>query len=270
MALIRLLQRKPNGEIGVCEPASYNAPAYGILSHTWGTEEILFRDLKPGADMSRTMSKAGWRKIEFCAQQAAADGLQYFWIDTCCIDKKNAVELSAAINSMFRWYQSAACCYVYLSDVSINEGGWQEQFRRSRWFSRGWTLQELLAPRTVKFFSREGQLLGDKWSLEREIHETTQIPVQALRGSRLAEFGVSERMAWATGRQTTIEEDQVYCLLGIFEVFMPPIYGEGDAHAFSRLREEIEKRLQRHAVESLRGLPGSFSFRGLSLPECMY
>jgi len=117
MALIRLLQRKPDGEIVFREPTSGDVLAYAILSYTWGKEEVIFQDMEAGADMSKTVSKAGWTKIQFYAKQAAADGLQYFWIDTCCIDKKNAVELGAAINSMFRWYQNAAKCYVYLSDI---------------------------------------------------------------------------------------------------------------------------------------------------------
>jgi hypothetical protein len=102
MAFIRLLQRKPNGEIVFREPTSDNVPAYAILSHTWGKEEVIFQDIQVGADMSKTISKAGWRKIRFCAKQATVNGLEYFWVDTCCIDKKNAVELGAAINSMFR------------------------------------------------------------------------------------------------------------------------------------------------------------------------
>ncbi|KAF2452329.1 heterokaryon incompatibility protein-domain-containing protein, partial [Lineolata rhizophorae] len=126
MALIRLLQRKPDGDIVFREPTSGHIPAYAILSHTWGNEEVTFQDMEANADTSKTtsktVSKAGWKKIQFCADQAAADGLQYFWIDTCCIDKRNAVELGAAINSMFRWYQNAARCYVYLSDVSKPDG----------------------------------------------------------------------------------------------------------------------------------------------------
>ncbi|KAF2738506.1 HET-domain-containing protein [Polyplosphaeria fusca] len=158
MALIRLLQRKPDGAIVFREPTSDHIPAYAILSHTWGQEEVNFQDMEAKADMSRTVSKAGWKKIQFCAKQAAADGLEYFWVDTCCIDKKNAVELSAAINSMFRWYQNAAHCYVYLSDVSKPRGGdgersWKVAFGKSRWFTRGWTLQELIAPRLAGFFS---------------------------------------------------------------------------------------------------------------------
>jgi hypothetical protein len=125
MALIRLLQRKPDGEIVFREPTSSDVPAYAILSHTWGKEEVSFQDMEASA----SIGKAGWKKIEFCAKQAAADGLEYFWIDTCCIDKRNAVELSAAINSMFRWYQKAARCYAYLRDVSTPNAGGQARLK---------------------------------------------------------------------------------------------------------------------------------------------
>jgi hypothetical protein len=247
MALIRLLQCKPDGEIVFREPTSGNVPAYAILSHTWGKEEIIFQDMEAGADMTKVVSKAGWRKIEFCAKQAAADGLQCFWVDTCCIDKKNAVELGAAINSMFRWYQNAARCYVYLSDVSKSDTeaddprAWEEAFRRSRWFTRGWTLQELIAPRLVDFFSLEGERLGSRLSLESIIHEITGIAKNALRGDALTNFSIKERRSWAEHRNTMIEEDEVYCLIGIFDVSMVPNYGERRDQAFRRLEEEIHK-----------------------------
>jgi len=247
MAFIRLLQCKPDGEIVFREPTSSNVPAYAILSHTWGKEEVLFQDMEAGTDRSKTVSKAGWKKIQFCAKQAAVDGLQYFWVDTCCIDKKNAVELGAAINSMFRWYQNAARCYVYLSDVSKPDAGaddqraWKEAFRTSRWFTRGWTLQELIAPRMVDFFSSEGERLGSKFSLESDIHEITGIEKNALRGDTLSNFSIKERRCWAERRNTTIEEDGAYCLIGIFDVSMAPNYGERRDQAFRRLEEEIHK-----------------------------
>ncbi|KAF2677607.1 HET-domain-containing protein [Lentithecium fluviatile CBS 122367] len=246
MALIRLLQPNPDGELVFREPASGNVPAYAILSHTWGEEEVIFQDMEIGADRNKTRSKAGWKKIQFCADQAAADGLQYFWIDTCCIDKRNAVELGAAINSMFRWYQNAARCYVYLSDVSKPEGAdgeraWKEALRTSRWFTRGWTLQELIAPRVVDFFSVEGRRLGAKLSLTTEMHEITGIPENALRGDALSNFSIRERRSWAERRNTTVEEDEVYCLLGIFDVSMALIYGERRDQALRRLDEEIHK-----------------------------
>ena len=246
MALLRLLQRNPDGNVVFRETISSDVPAYAILSHTWGKEEVTFQEMEAGADMSKTVSKAGWRKIQFCAEQAAADGLQYFWIDTCCIDKKNAVELSAAINSMFRWYQNAARCYVYLSDVSKVDGAdgervGKEAFRASRWFTRGWTLQELIAPKLVDFFSSEGERLGSKVLLESEIREITGIATNALRGDALSSFSVKERRSWAERRTTTIEEDEAYCLIGVFGISLPLIYGEGRDHAFRRLEEEIHK-----------------------------
>ncbi|KAF2452242.1 P-loop containing nucleoside triphosphate hydrolase protein, partial [Lineolata rhizophorae] len=214
-------------------------------------EEVTFQDMEANADTSKTtsktVSKAGWKKIQFCADQAAADGLQYFWIDTCCIDKRNAVELDAAINSMFRWYQNAARCYVYLSDVSKSDNGadderaWKEAFKSSRWFTRGWTLQELIAPRLVDFFSLEGQRLGSKLTLETEIHEITGIAKNALRGDALSNFSIKERRSWAERRNTTIEEDGAYCLIGIFDVSMVPNYGERRDQAFRRLEEEIHR-----------------------------
>lgn len=242
---MRLLECKANGNLVLRDFAGKNVPAYATLSHTWATDdsEVSFQDLEAGTGKS----KAGWKKVNFCAKQAEADGLQYFWIDSCCIDRKDAVELSTAINSMFRWYKEAVRCYVYLSDVSIPRAGghdqsiWEEAFKKSRWFSRGWTLQELIAPKQVDFFSAEGDRLGNKSTLEPMVHEITGIAASALRGDALSNFSIDERMSWAEHRNTTLEEDKAYCLLGIFDVSMPLIYGEGRHRASRRLQEEIHK-----------------------------
>jgi hypothetical protein len=117
----------------------------------------------------------------------------------------------------------------------------RSRFYKSRWFTRGWTLQELLAPATVKFFSVEGDSLGDKTSLEKRIHKITKIDILALRGTPLSQFSPSERIKWSRGRQTAKNEDAVYCLLGIFEVFLPLIYGEGKTHAMERLQKQVDK-----------------------------
>ncbi|PVH99085.1 WD40 repeat-like protein [Periconia macrospinosa] len=224
-------------------------PPYAILSHTWGadTEEATFDDLTNGTGKD----KPGYKKIQFCGEQAALDDLDYFWIDTCCINKTNKAELSQAINSMFRWYRNATRCYVYLSDVSsspfsTNEEfnsprSWESDLWKSKWFTRGWTLQELLAPNSVEFFSREGERLGDKNSLRCQIHEITVIPESALQGAPLSAFPVNERFSWMQPRETKLEEDKAYSLLGIFGVYVPPVYGEGTASAFRRLQEEIGK-----------------------------
>ncbi|OAL46966.1 HET-domain-containing protein [Pyrenochaeta sp. DS3sAY3a] len=153
-----------------------NIPPYCILSHTWGSDddEVTYQDVI----RSNYEEKRGYRKIRFCGTQGARDGLSYFWVDSCCIDKTSSQELTEAINSMFRWYKEAEKCYVYLEDVlsdTVDEGSemWTRAFKRSRWFTRGWTLQELIAPSSVEFFSAREQRLGDKRSLEMAIHQST-------------------------------------------------------------------------------------------------
>ncbi|KAM0158528.1 hypothetical protein ACHAQE_005438 [Botrytis cinerea] len=223
-------------------------PPYAILSHTWGpNEEVTFEDILNGTGEV----KPGYEKIRFCGEQAKQDGLLYFWIDTCCINKSNDAELSRSINSMFRWYRNAARCYVYLSDVSgCSVSGnhkcisrlWESDFRKSKWFTRGWTLQELLAPVSVEFFSRERGRLGDRSSLIIQISEITNIPRTALEGHPLSQFSVEERLQWIQHRQTTLEEDKAYSLLGIFDVYILPIYKEGLASAHARLLDEFYKK----------------------------
>ncbi|KAM7217313.1 Heterokaryon incompatibility protein (HET) domain containing protein [Rhypophila decipiens] len=241
---MRLLERDDTGEVRLTEDLPNNKiPPYAILSHTWGHGEILFRELMDGI----CKNKAGYAKIRFCGDQAWRDGLRFFWVDTCCIDKSNSVELQEAINSMFRWYRNASKCYTYLVDVSVSSSDaddksiWEPAFRASRWFTRGWTLQELIAPTSVEFFSREGARLGDRITLERVIHDVTGIPLKVLQGGPLSDFSVNDRMAWIEKRTTTREEDMVYSLFGIFDVQLPLIYSEGKQKAFRRLREEINK-----------------------------
>ncbi|KAF2706267.1 HET-domain-containing protein, partial [Pleomassaria siparia CBS 279.74] len=251
---MRLLKLEDEDQLTLVEYIGDNIPKYAILSHTWGpdSEEVSFQDLKN--DTCR--HKIGYNKIRFCGQQAAKDNLQYFWVDSCCIDKSSSTELSEAINSMFYWYQKAEKCYVYLPDVLYNSSHEDSNsadedselsrrqelsLRKSRWFTRGWTLQELIAPEFVEFFSEEGKRLGDKRSLERMLHEITAIPIKALQGSALSEFSVDERFSWADKRNTTREEDGAYCLLGIFDIQMPLLYGERRQKAMKRLRKEVNE-----------------------------
>lgn len=210
---IRLIECS-DGNIKLTEYPASDTPPYAILSHTWGldADEVTFQDLVNGTGKK----KNGYKKISFCEKETGRDDLRHFWVDTCCIDKSNKAEESEAINSMFFWYQNAARCYVYLSDVSTSGHGghsqqselaWEAAFRASKWFTRGWTLQELLAPITVKFFSKEGHSLGDKKSLEQQIHEITGIAVPALQGKSLTQFSIKERFQWAEKRQTKRDED---------------------------------------------------------------
>lgn len=263
---MRLLQSSPDGSFRLQRVDADDPPPYAILSHCWNEgQEVTYQELESGAGTEKT----GFEKIRFCCDRAAADGLEYCWIDTCCIDKENNVELSTAINCMFKWYQRSSRCYVYLSDVSVSpdivdtstlKGTWTNAFCKSRWFTRGWTLQELIAPTTVEFFSKERKHLGTKASLEQEIFASTNIPVEVLRGDRpTATFSVEERMRWAAQRITTVKEDKVYCLLGLFGVFLPLIYGEGEEYATQRLKDEIQRR-QEGAVreQQVHDLPSEY------------
>ena len=245
---MRLLKYREDGYLTITSFEDGAIPPYAILSHTWGkdAEEVTFADLAKGDGKH----KPGYEKIRFCGEQAQQDGLQYFWVDTCCIDKADKAELSLAIQSMFRWYQNATKCYVHLSDVLIKNGKtsgssteftWEPAFKSSKWFTRGWTLQELLAPSIVEFFSQEWERLGDKISLKSLNNKVTGIPCKALDGVPLSQFSVNERLRWKGDRQTKREEDAWYSLSGIFDVEIAPAYSEGAVSAFKRLKDEIDK-----------------------------
>ncbi|KAK8120505.1 Vegetative incompatibility protein HET-E-1 [Apiospora kogelbergensis] len=305
---MRLLHLGDLGELTVTEDLLDNIPPYAILSHTWGAfgDEVVLQDIQNGYFAHKP---GGYRKLLFCGRQARRDGLDYFWVDTCCIDKTSSAELAEAINSMYRWYQDAVKCYVYLADVPVNGGGaggpnqapaglnysgpsykvrnyramrgaqyanvsytslkhtdpnytgpsyasldsqapiheqgrpavpptgssWQAAFRGSRWFTRGWTLQELLAPSVVEFYSSEGCRVGDKQSLKHIIQAITGIPSPAFQAGWQSAIPVHERIPWSYNRETTRPEDKVYSLLGIVGVSMPVVYGEGEEEAFIRL-----------------------------------
>jgi hypothetical protein len=247
---MRLLQLQANGEISITQNyRSQERPEYAILSHTWEQEceEVNLQDIQQG----RGRGKLGYEKLEFCGNQAKRDGLQHFWVDTCCIDKASSSELTESINSMFNWYKSAKTCYVYLTDVTKDNRHhygelyplpWEISFEASRWFTRGWTLQELLAPSHVEFFSKDGQKLGDKTALERIISRVTGIPSSAIFGRPLSEFQVEERLSWSNNRTTSREEDKAYSLLGILDMSASVIYGEGYQRALERIKIGIQLR----------------------------
>src|SRR3569833_150318 len=218
-------------------------PPYDILSHAWGPdiEELTYQDVK-GKENDKP--GIGSIKLHGCCRQARQDGYRYAWIDTCCIDKTNLVELGEAINSMFRWYKRASWCYVYMSDVPSDDipRRSSSKFRSCRWFGRGWTLQELLAPERLRFYNSEWRPLGTKGELGAVIEKVAGVPQPILVGiTKLHAASVARRMSWAARRVTKREEDLAYCLLGIFDVSMPMIYGEGSEKAFLRLQEQIMK-----------------------------
>jgi hypothetical protein len=210
-----------------------STPNYAILSHTWEKEEVIFSDM---TDLGKARWKYGFAKLEGACHLAATQGYDYIWIDTCCIDKSSSAELSEAINSMYIWYACSAVCYAYLSDVDN-----RTQIGDSRWFTRGWTLQELIAPRFVEFYAADWAYLGNNPSLISTISRASRVDERVLaRQVDPLEVSVAKRMYWASGRTTTRLEDEAYCMMGLFGVNMPLLYGEGDK-AFLRLQQEITK-----------------------------
>ncbi|KAF2865306.1 heterokaryon incompatibility protein-domain-containing protein, partial [Massariosphaeria phaeospora] len=227
-------------------------PPYAILSHRWENEEITYTDMQRGSRRKRR-SKAGYAKLKKSCAQASKDGLEYVWIDTCCIDKSSSAELSEAINSMFKWYRDANICYAYLSDVRFwfpENPEAVSHFQASMWFTRGWTLQELIAPKIVNFFMcgpTGWDLVGSKNDLLSILAGSTGINESVLRGEDFRNCSVATRMSWAARRVTTRAEDLAYCLLGLFDVNMPLLYGEGEK-AFIRLQEEIMRGSDDHSL----------------------
>ncbi|KAI8633525.1 heterokaryon incompatibility protein-domain-containing protein [Xylariaceae sp. FL1651] len=257
---------------------SYNAkeiPPYAILSHVWQTDEVLFEDVYNSSP--RTWEKkGGYRKVKNSCERARFYGYGYIWIDTCCIDKSSSAELSEAINSMFLWYQKAAVCFAFLYDVTS-----ADDIQSSRWFTRGWTLQELVAPRNVLFFNKDWSFLNGRFSMATKLASITGINERVLRyghepepanwedhkpnikfsehictcGARtydmhtdiLRTFSTATILSWAANRHTTRKEDQAYSLMGLFDINMPLLYGEGD-RAFIRLQEEIIRRTNDQSI----------------------
>ncbi|KAI0453500.1 heterokaryon incompatibility protein-domain-containing protein [Xylaria acuta] len=175
-------------------------PPYAILSHTWQT----------------------------CDHE----------IDSCCINKRDSKELSTAINSMFNWYEKADVCFAFLEDVSL-DGDWKQEFKNYKWLTRGWTLQELLAPTTVQFYDKNWQLIGTRNEnpIFGLLADITGISSGALsKELPLEDFSAAQKMSWAAERKTTEAGDIAYCLFGIFRIDIRIVYGgEGERTAFRRL-----------------------------------
>lgn len=221
---------------------------YAILSHRWQDEEVSFQAFQ---NLKASECLTGFGKIYRCCKQALHDGHSYVWCDTCCIDKTSSAELSEAINSMYRYYQAAQVCYVFLSDVEAQLGSQEmteQRLQESLWFTRGWTLQELLAPENAAFYDKHWNFLGTKQTLCAVLSLRTGVDEVILEGKEaISERSIAQRMSWASRRTTTRREDMAYCLLGIFDVNMPMLYGEGDK-AFIRLQQEIIRQSADHTI----------------------
>ncbi|KAI1132325.1 heterokaryon incompatibility protein-domain-containing protein [Nemania abortiva] len=240
--------------------------SYAILSHTWAEEgEVSFQEFH---DVEARHKKDGFKKIKAACEQARLRGLKWCWVDTCCIDKTSSAELSEAINSMFRWYKESAVCFAYLTDllpdpVKGRTSSFDQDLAQCTWFRRGWTLQELIAPRKLEFFDRDWNIRGTKAGLIKTLHTITGVSTRVLENSdRLRDTPAGTRMSWAADRQTKRAEDIAYCLLGIFDIHMPLIYGEGE-RAFTRLQEEIIKDKHDLSIFAWKAEPNEQKFRGL-------
>ncbi|KAJ4152384.1 hypothetical protein NW754_004178 [Fusarium falciforme] len=215
-------------------------PPYAILSHTWTDDEVIYTDVIANT----AKQKSSYHKIEYTCRQALTDGYEYAWADNCCIDKRSSAELSEAINSMFEWYSKAKRCYAYLTDCpgDVDTTTLDSEFTSSRWFTRGWTLQELVAPKDLIFYGENWVRIGEKRALSQTLSSITGIDEDILINIRpIQSASVAKRMSWAASRETTRPEDVAYSLMGLFNVNMPMLYGEGD-RAFLRLQEEIMKQ----------------------------
>ncbi|KAF5363045.1 hypothetical protein D9758_012633 [Tetrapyrgos nigripes] len=231
-------------------------PCYAILSHTWeGAEEVTFQDIQNITTLADTCDgrqltfddirahlppvqlKKGYTKVVQACVCAWSSTFEWIWIDSCCINKESSAELSEAINSMYQYYENTIVCYVYLFDVSAkyHPKNPESDFKDSKWFTRGWTLQELLAPEFIVFFDKDWTKIGTRWSLRDLISLVNTIPINLLEGRPIDKCSVAQKMLWAVYRQTTRPEDKAYCLMGIFGVSMSPILGKGATASHGKL-----------------------------------
>jgi hypothetical protein len=237
-----------------------NIPKYAILSHTWEKDEISLQELQHILDPSLAndqkaqslRAKQGYTKVAKFVDIAASKGIAYAWADTCCIDKTSSADLSESINSMYLWYSKSVVCIAYIGDVTASQWPVRPfdttvEVAESRWFTRGWTLQELLAPSNVEFYNRSWALIGYKYTHAENIARITGISSTFLSARNHSSAIVAEKMMWASKRETTREEDTAYCLLGLFDVNMPLLYGEGKK-AFLRLQEHIAASSTDHSM----------------------
>ncbi|KAK1689795.1 hypothetical protein BDP55DRAFT_757784 [Colletotrichum godetiae] len=215
-----------------------NAPPYAALSHLWEHDEVRFQDM---GDLAAAAQRSGFRKIESACVVAAEEGLGYIWIDTCCVDKENEAKRSEAVESSFRTFISATICIAYLSDDDELKPKFRNSLRRSTWFTRSWTLPELIAPPELVFYSCGWKVMGTRSELQNDLFNITAVGPFILQGGDLAKVSVARKMFWATNRNTHRHEEVAYTLSGLFGIEMMPIYGKGNANAFLRLQEHIAK-----------------------------
>ncbi|KAI1342779.1 heterokaryon incompatibility protein-domain-containing protein [Xylariaceae sp. FL0016] len=222
---------------------------YAILSHRWVGHEITFEQIQKFTSQlqnQKDQPTVQLAKIRGACDRAREQGIKWMWIDTCCIDKSSSSEETEVLNSMFRWYRDAKLCITLFNDVRFSPQNPRENtFDRieggasSVWFTRGWTLQELLAPKYMQFYDMDWQYMGTKAELAHLLARITRIDVSYLTGERhFSSACIASKMSWMASRITQRPEDMAYSMLGIFDVFLTPRYGEG-MRAFMRLQQHL-------------------------------
>ncbi|KAG1818216.1 heterokaryon incompatibility protein-domain-containing protein [Suillus subaureus] len=220
---------------------------YVMLSHRWGENEPLLHDIQDKV-VYKLKAAGSLVKLQSFCKSARHAGYHWAWVDTCCIDQNNNVELQKSFNSMFVWYHHSALTTVYLSDVppSAKSGA----LAKSAWNTRGWTVPEFLASRVILFYQQDWMLYLDdrspnhKESVEimHELEDATGIDARVLVAFQPGMRDARQKLQWVSTRVTTVPEDIAYSLFGIFGVALPILYGENAQNALGRLLQEIVAR----------------------------
>jgi hypothetical protein len=232
------------------------APPYACLSHRWEGREVTYQDLQDPHFNPSNEQRNSWNKILNARRAALQAGYGYIWIDSCCIDQKSSAELTEAINSMYAWYESSAYCMAYLADDTGSPGS----FKRSQWWTRGWTLQELIAPKELMFYDHMWSPRISRFYSAPIIEDITGIPKNILEmpsRAALRKVCAAVKFSWAARRSTTKDEDQAYSLFGLFNVQLPVLYGEGLNNALWRLQLEIYRSTSDHSIFAWERLQGA-------------
>ena len=237
---------------------------YAIMSHCWcaagSVGEMQFRELDEATfeTVRDLRNRPGYQKIVESCLLTHKEGLEWLWVDTCCIMRESETELSEAVNSMYQWYRNSEICFAYLHDVKFplppepNTEMFPTSSSLPQWFSCSWTLQELLGARVIRFFDQDWHLIGDKDKLAPKLADITGIPADILTNGLPhpddpCRPSAAQIMSWAADRKATTREDRAYALMGIFEVHMPTKYGEHE-RAFYRLQVSIMKEYNDHSI----------------------
>ncbi|KAK6435197.1 hypothetical protein LTR95_008617 [Oleoguttula sp. CCFEE 5521] len=227
------------GTYEVGDPQYSITERYAILSHRWHAKEISYQQLESAEKIARSITLPHFAKIQSACAKAASLGYQWLWIDTCCINKQDNAELTESLNSMYKWYNVDHITAKGPTPFAVAATD-ESKVPESEWFTRGWTLQELLACKTARFYDVNWDEIGTKATLALDLQRITRIEAGYLHHRKSLHLAsIATKLSWACDRVTTRPEDKVYSLVGLFDVYLPIQYGEGLKKAFRRLQLEL-------------------------------